>query len=92
MGERDENVPRGDHVPDAQREENDAKRDEPGVDSAGRRGHGAHGKGVGAHEERFDEDSPKPDFSKSTDRGGASAWGAERSGGSTFDKRSESKD
>jgi hypothetical protein len=89
MGERDENVPRGDHVPDEKRETNDAKRDEPGVDSAARRGHGAHGKGVGFKEERFDESDPKPDFTKGTDRGGSAGWGSEASGGSVHDKRSE---
>src|SRR5438132_13170109 len=88
MGERDENVPRGDHVPDAKREENDARRDEPAADdSAGQRGHGAHGKGVGFKEERFDEGTPKPDFTKGTDRGGSAAWGSEGSGGSVHDKR-----
>jgi hypothetical protein len=86
--QRDENVPRGDHVPAERQDENEAKRDEPGVDSASRRGHGAHGKGVGFQEERVDEANPTPDFSKSTDRGGSAGWGSEKSGGSVIDKRS----
>ena len=85
--QRDENVPRGDHVPAERQEENDANRDEPGTDSASRRGHGAHGKGVGGKEERVDPAAPTPDFSKGSDRGGSSGWGGAASGGSVIDKR-----
>ena len=84
----EENVPRGDHVPAERQAENEAKRDEPGVDSASRRGRGAHGKGVGFKEERVDPANPTPDFAGGSDRGGSAAWGSEGSGGSVIDKRS----
>jgi hypothetical protein len=89
-----ENVPRGDHVPGGQSEETETRgnldRAEPGTDSAAHRGHGAHGK-HGEREEHVDPTTPKPDFSKGTDRGGSAAWGSERSGGSVIDKRGPDK-
>ena len=90
MTDRNENVPRGDHVPGGNTDEGESKGNlhaEPGVDSAAQRGHGAHGK-RGAPEERVDPATPTPDFAKGTDRGGSAAWGSERSGGSVIDKRS----
>jgi hypothetical protein len=90
MTDRNENVPRGDHVPGGQPDETPARgnvdRAEPGVDSAAQRGHGAHGKGD-SREEHVDPATPEPDFSKGTDRGGSAGWGSERAGGSVSDKR-----
>jgi hypothetical protein len=90
MTDRDENVPRGDHVPGGETDETAARgnlnRAEPGVDSAAERGHGAHGK-RGDREQHVDPATPTPDFTKGTDRGGSAGWGSERSGGSVIDKR-----
>jgi hypothetical protein len=90
-----ENVPRGDHVSggpnDASAAEMNQKeaRAEPGVDSAPQRGHGAHGKGVGGHEEHDDAPDPTPPSAKGSDRGGSAGFDGSRAGGSVVDKRSE---
>ena len=55
-------------------------------DSAARHGHGAHGRGRG-DEELVEPTNPQPDGANGSDRGGSAAWGSERSGGSTIDKR-----
>lgn len=86
--DRNENVPRGDHVPQGAQDDNAANRAEPGIDSAGARGHGAHGKGVGMHEERADPATPEPDLTKGSDRGGSAGFDGTRAGGSVIDKRS----
>jgi hypothetical protein len=86
-----ENVPRGDNVPGGPNDASSAEmnqKDEPGVDSAPRRGHGSHGKGVGGREERDDAPSAGPPFAKGSDRGGDSSWDGSRAGGSVIDKRS----
>jgi hypothetical protein len=58
-------------------------------DSAGKRGHGAHGaRGPGEH---VDESLSKPDMSRGSDRGGSGAWGGAASGGSVIDKRGPTK-
>jgi hypothetical protein len=85
---QDEHVPRGDHVPADAQEENEAKRAEPGVDSAAQRGHGAHGRGVLGREEHVDPATPTPDAAKGSDRGGSSGFDGGRGGGSVIDKRS----
>ncbi|MDB4913939.1 MAG: hypothetical protein JWM95_1583 [Gemmatimonadetes bacterium] len=88
-------VPRADHVPAKEQEESirmqeSEPADATGGDSAVRRGHGAHGTGDD-REERLDASKPEPDFTSGSDRGGSDAWGSERSGGSSFDKRSPDK-
>ena len=92
MTSQNRGVPRADHVPAAEQDESIRLQnsDTSDGDSAPKRGHGAHGAGDDV-EERMDRDLPKPDSSKGTDRGGSSAWGTERSGGSSFDKRSPDK-
>jgi hypothetical protein len=90
-----ENVPRGDHVPGGPNDASTAEMNqkaEPGADSASRRGHGAHGKGVGGQEERDDRPSPTPPFADGTDRGGDAAWDGSRAGGSVVDKRAPKDD
>ena len=93
MASNDRGVPRGDHVPADEQEasiraQEAESPDSQSGDSAAKRGHGAHGKGDD-REERVDPSTPKPDFTKGTDRGGSSAWGGEAAGGSTFDKRTK---
>ena len=88
--QRNENVPRGDHVPGgAQPNENlpEGNRAEPGTDSAPQRGHGAHGRGVLGREEHVDQADPTPDIAKGSDRGGSSGFDGGRAGGSVIDKR-----
>jgi len=85
-----ENVPRGDHVPGGPNDETSAEMNqkaEPGVDSASRRGHGAHGRGVQQREEHDDAPAPTPPAAKGSDRGGDSGWDGSRAGGSVIDKR-----
>ena len=84
MRESEKEVGRADHNPSQQ----DHGSEEQTVgDSAAKRAHGAHGRGVRSQEERVDETAPKPDFAKGSDRGGSAAWGSESSGGSVIDKR-----
>lgn len=95
MTSQNRGVPRADHVPANEQDESIRLQESespnaPGGDSAVARGHGAHGSGDD-REERLDPANSKPDFSKGSDRGGSGAWGSERSGGSTFDKRSPDK-
>ena len=85
-----ENVPRGDHVPGGPNDASAAEMNQKAerADSAPRRGHGAHGKGVGGREEHDDDPTPTPPFTKGTDRGGDAGWDGSRAGGSVVDKRS----
>ena len=85
MTDQDRGVPRGDHVPAGEREQND-QRAEPGVDSAAERGHGAHGRGVQGREQHRDDVNVEPGEAEGGPRGNAS-WGGEPSGGSVVDKR-----
>ena len=90
--QRNENVPRGDHVPGGAQPNNDPPREageraEPGTDSASQRGHGAHGRGVLGREEHEDPATPTPDVAKGSDRGGSSGFDGGRAGGSVIDKR-----
>lgn len=56
-------------------------------DSAGKRGHGAHGsKGINPAE-RVDAAAVEPDGTKSANLRGSDGWGSAGSGGSTIDKR-----
>ena len=85
MRESEKHVGRADHNPD---QSNEGKGEEQTVgDSAGKRAHGAHGRGVRGQEEKVDPVTPAPDSAKGTDRGGSAAWGSEASGGSVIDKR-----
>jgi hypothetical protein len=89
MSDRDRGVPRGDNVPVGEREENEQRpehRAPAGEDSAPRRGHGAHGRGVLGREERRDDVDVQPGEAEGGPRGGA-GWGSEPSGGSVIDKR-----
>ena len=94
---KDEHVPRGDNASEEERQDSSsAQRGEelpptrpranPGLDSAPKRGHGAHGKGVGEQEARFDPVNVEPGHAEEGPRG-SDAWGSERSGGSVIDKR-----
>ena len=57
-------------------------------DSAGLRGHGAHGRSGHTSEERVDPTANEPDGTKASERGlGSGSWGNAASGGSSFDKR-----
>ena len=85
MRESEKNVGRADHNPD-QSNEGKGERQTVG-DSADKRAHGAHGRGVRSQEEKVDPATPVPDSAKGTDRGGSAAWGSEASGGSVIDKR-----
>ena len=85
-----ENVPRGDHVPGGPNDASTAEmnqKSEAGTDSAGQRGHGAHGKGVQGREEHDDAPTPTAPSAKGSDRGGDSGWDGGRAGGSVVDKR-----
>jgi hypothetical protein len=55
-------------------------------DSAGKRGHGAHGSAGRTPAERDEGTSAGPDSAKGSDRG-AAGWGSESAGGSVIDKR-----
>ena len=85
-----ENVPRGDHVAGGPNDASAAEmnqKSEPGTDSAPRRGHGAHGKGVQEREEHLDAPDATPPAANGSDRGGDSGWDGSRAGGSVIDKR-----
>lgn len=80
MTSQNRGVPRADHVPANEQDEsirlqNSEPADATGGDSAVKRGHGAHGTGDD-REEKLEADSPKPDFTKGTDRGGSAAGAA----------------
>ena len=85
MRESEKNVGRADHNPSQQNE--GAGEEQTAGDSAARRAHGTHGRGVRSQEEKVDPTTPEPDSAKGTDRGGSAAWGSEASGGSVIDKR-----
>jgi hypothetical protein len=87
----EQNTPRSAVTGTSSNLENEPLSDVAPDDSAGKRGHGAHGAGGSTPAERVDETLSKPDMSKGSDRGGSGSWGDAASGGSTIDKRGPRK-
>lgn len=88
--EFDRGVPRGDHDPAADgsaEEREDLAREEGGATKRMDPNAG-DGVGQGRHVEGTGRDANlEPDGARGSDRGGQDAWGSERSGGSSIDKR-----
>jgi hypothetical protein len=86
MPEKGENVERSRVTGMSENRENEPLSDVAPDDSAGKRGHGAHGSRGYTPAEHAEAAHPEPDRTKGTDRGSA-GWGSAASGGSTIDKR-----
>ena len=88
--EFDRGVPRGDHDSSADgsaEEREDRAREQGGATKRVDPNEG-DGVGLGHHVEGAGGDAnPEPGGARGSDRGGQDAWGSERSGGSSIDKR-----
>jgi hypothetical protein len=82
----EQNTPRSDVAGMSPERANRPLSDVAPEDSAGMRGHGAHGSGGRHPAEHVDEVATEPDLTKEGARGSA-GWGSAASGGSTIDKR-----
>jgi hypothetical protein len=86
MSKKGENVHRSDETGMSPERENRPLSDVAPDDSAGRRGHGAHGSSGHTPAERTDDVAVEPDMTKEGGRG-SDGWGSAQSGGSVIDKR-----
>jgi hypothetical protein len=86
MSKKGENVHRSDVTGMSSERENSPLSDVAPEDSAGKRGHGAHGSRGHTPAERAEDETASPDGANGYDRG-TGGWGSEGSGGSTIDNR-----